>query len=242
MCTRVFSKFAGVFKKKKESEPAPNNLSDNATATSGAKRAIKPRVRTITKSIWPGDDIRLQLGNGNIVDWLKTHGSDPELWHFIALYTVPDTRNSELYRWLVLQPNLDAASAVFIFHRLECWEMLNIDPSKISDNDEWTSNRFFIAKTIADRLELGNFQGPEFTVFKLEDNLSPQGFRLEIESAIANFGAVPFNIPDALFKYEVRKKIDLKLNYSDYHYNLYGDLTGDVIVLEGPYRELLANY
>jgi len=182
-------------------------------------------------SIWPGNNIRDHIGNQTIVDWLETHGSDPELWHFISVFTVPDLRNIELYAWLVDQPELDAASAAFLFHSLEGWGMLSYVEGEAPYNEAWDPRRFLTVKKIADRFERNEFSGPNYTLMRREDDGNPNDYEQMVRQSKQRFGKALFKVPDQIFEYETRNRTNSIFHYSDYNYNPFGKDVATIIQL-----------
>lgn len=182
-------------------------------------------------SIWPGKNIRDYIGNQTIVDWLKTHGPDPELWHSISVFTVPDLRNIELYAWLVDQPEFDAASAAFLFHSLEGWGMLGYVEGEAPYNEAWDPARFLTVKKIAERFARNEFSGPNYTLMRREDDGTPNDYEQMVRQSEQRFGKVLFKVPNQIFEYETRNRTNSKFHYSDYHYNPFGKDVGTIIQL-----------
>lgn len=191
------------------------------------------------ESIWPGRDIRLELGDRHIIDWLKDHGPDPELWHFIALYTVCDGRNVALYQWLANQKQLDVATASHLFHVLEGWIIYGEETM----TDPWEKTRLPIIKTLFNNLKNGVYTGPKYTLLKLEEvSLTEKEYEIEYTMYRHNHKNEPVKAPSAIFNYANRELIDLTYHYSDFHYNPYGAQTDNVLKLVGSQRKLLDIY
>lgn len=182
-------------------------------------------------SIWPGINIKDDLADLTIVDWLKTHGPDPELWHFLAVFTVPDKRNSELYAWLVEQDQLDAASAAFLFHSLEGWGMLGYVKGEAPYADASDHDNFLTVKRIADRFEKNEFSAPNYTVIRREDDGNRDAYEQMVRQSEQRFGKALFKVPEQIFDYKTRTLINPKFHYSDYHYNPYGRAVENILQL-----------
>lgn len=183
------------------------------------------------RSIWPGENIRDHTGNQTVVDWLNTHGPDPELWHSISVLTVPDPRNIELYAWLVDQPELDAASAAFLFHSLEGWGMLGYVEGEAPYNEAWDPQRFLTVKKIADRFARNQFSGPKYTLMRREDDGNLNDYEQMVRQSEQRFGKALFKVPNQIFAYEIRSRTKSKFHYSDYDYNPFGKDVGTIIQL-----------
>ncbi len=157
--------------------------------------------------------IVVDVDKDDLVDWLENHGVNPDFWHVLATNSDPDGM-SEVYRWILSQPECDAGTAAQIFHYSAAYEALEMKPENYASHYRHTM--YSNAKLAADRWAANDFKTHRFSPSDIESSTTKEEFyRLEREAKL-KFGKVPFVVSKGLFDISRREEPQTNYYYSDF--------------------------
>lgn len=131
-----------------------------------------------------------------LLDWLKLQPPDPDLWHDIATGLDPDG-SFKVLEWIVQQPDCDAATAAYIFHVSNAYDLFGFPDDQAAG---MYAPAFRAVVTIIDRWREGSFPTARFT-FEPDGRPEPLDVYTDAaERAAARFGKAPFHVPATLLQ------------------------------------------
>ena len=158
-------------------------------------------------------DLAAELEEQNIalLEWLKVHGPDPDLWHMLVCNTDPDGRD-EVYRWIAEQAECDAGTAAQIFQFSNGQEAYDYPVEMLVDAASMRHYPYLqTAKIVADRWHAGGYKKHCFA--PLDVSLCPEAI---FANPPASGHPAPFRVHSDMFNVDKRQRPVTNYWFSDF--------------------------
>lgn len=153
--------------------------------------------------------IRTELNGRTLLEWLKQHGSDPELWHYL-LPRVHDWggKADKIFSWVVRHPDCDAGTAAEVFHLFNPFD--NLKPNY----PDYRRAKIKTLKHIITRWENDDFKTFNFGFQDILGMMETEESHREYERKfIEKHGRINFISPASIFELREGKTPDPAYHY-----------------------------
>ena len=144
-------------------------------------------------------DLRREIGGLSILEWVRQHGTDPELWHMLAHQYSDDLLPS--YEWIVNHPDCDAGTAAMLFHVLNAYEYYEKSPEML-DELRRKDIQFRIVETAVQRWLGSHFKTNRLTIYEMGYEESIQGYENRVKKAVLKYGASILEFVPEMFVFD----------------------------------------